>query len=231
MTDRGRCVTTLALIAALGWFAPPAVRAQQTLFNVPSADVLEPGKVYIEEDNLWRAGRPEDTLFTLRGVVGLGEHVEAGLNTGGFAAQGRSVPSATLALKWQGYRSGAWSLTAGVQGLLYLRGSIDGSPSAHVYGHVAFTPTDGTRITAGVWYSTSGYAGPSVTRGVLAGIEQPIARPLSFQADWYSGRNGLGYFTPGFALTLGRWVIYAGYSLKNHDPQENAALIEAGRYL
>ena len=231
MTNTLRFLTTLTLAAMLEWSAARPAGAQQTLFNVPSADVLESGKVYLEEDNLWRSGRPEDTFFTLRGVAGLGEHAEGGVNVGGFVAQGRPVPSATLALKWQPYRAGAWALTAGIHGLFFLRGSTDGSPSAHVYGHAAFTPADGTRITGGVWYATSGFADTGVTRGVLAGFEQRIAPSLNFQADWYSGRNGLGYFTPGFALTLGQWVIYAGYSFKNQDSHENAALIEVGRNL
>lgn len=231
MTNTLKFVTTLTLGATLASFVARPASAQQTLFNVPSADVLEPGKVYLEEDNLWRPGRPEDTSFTFRGVAGLGGHAEAGVNFGGFAAQGRSVPNATLALKWQPYHSGAWALTAGVHGLFFLRGSTDGSPSAHVYGHAAFTPADGSRITGGVWYATSGYAETGVTKGVLAGFEQRIAPSLNFQADWYSGRNGLGYFTPGFALTLGQWVVYAGYSFKNEGSHENAALIEVGRYL
>jgi hypothetical protein len=145
-------------------------------------------------------------------------------------AEGRSVPNAILALKWQPLHTPEWSLTAGVHGLFFLRGSTDGSPSAHVYGHAAFTPADGTRITGGVWYASSGYADIGVTKGVLAGFEQHLSPTLIFQADWFSGRNGLGYFTPGFALTLGDWVIYAGFSIKNGDSHENAALIEFGRY-
>jgi len=210
-------------------FAAPA-RAQQTLFNVPSADVLEAGKLYLEEDNLWRPGRPEDTYFTARGVVGLGSDVESGVNLGGFVAQGRSVPTATLALKWQPLRAGPWSVTGGVHGLFYLRGSADGSPSGHAYAHTAWTPADGTRVTAGVWYATSGYAAAGVTKGVLAGFEQHIGSKVVVQADWYSGTNSLGYFTPGLALTLGNWVLYGGWSLKNGEPHENAALIEIGWY-
>ena len=52
-------------------FIAPAA-AQQTLFNVPSADVLPAGKLYLEEDDLWRPGRGEDTFFALRAVAGLG---------------------------------------------------------------------------------------------------------------------------------------------------------------
>jgi hypothetical protein len=202
--------TVLAVAVSVGSaFAVPA-RAQQTLFNVPSADVLEAGKLYFEEDDLWRPGRPGDTLFTTRAVVGLGDGVEGGVNLGGLAAEGRSAP------------------TAGAFGLFYPRGRADGSPSGQAYAHAAWTPAEGTRITAGVWYATSGYADVAVTKGLLAGLEQRVASSLMFQADWFSGRNGIGYLTPGFALTLGRWVVYAGYSLKNGDSHENAALIELG---
>ncbi len=192
--------------------------------------MLPAGKLYLEEDNLWRPGRGEDTFFTLRAVAGLGSAVEAGVNLGGLAAEGRSAPNATLALKWQPLHTQQWSLTAGIHGLFFLRGSVDGSPSGHVYAHAAWTPVDGTRITGGVWYATSGYADIGVAKGVLAGFEQHLSPTLVFQADWYSGRNGLGYFTPGFAWTIGPWVIYGGYSVKNGDSHENAALIEVGRY-
>ncbi|HVN76798.1 MAG TPA: hypothetical protein VMT19_10810 [Thermoanaerobaculaceae bacterium] len=221
----------LAAAAWIGWgFAVP-VRAQQTLFNVPSADVLEAGKLYLEEDNLWRPGRPDDTYLTARAVVGLGCNLESGVNLGGFVVRGRTVPTGTLELKWQPLHTSEWSVTGGVQGLFYLRGGADGSPSAQLYGHAAWVPRDGTRITAGAWYATSGFADVGVTRGVLAGFEQRIARSLNFQADWFSGGNGIGYFTPGFALTLGKWVLYGGWSLKNGEPHENAALVEVGRYL
>jgi hypothetical protein len=218
-------------IALVGFaLAAPAV-AQQTLFNVPSADVLQAGKLYLEEDNLWRAGHPEDTFFTLRAVAGVGSAVEAGVNFGGLAAGGRSVPNATLAVKWQPLHTPEWSLTAGAHGQFYLRGSEDGTPSGHAYAHTAWTPVEGTRVTAGVWYASSGYADTEVTTGVLAGFEQRLGPTLVLQADWFSGNNSLGYFTPGFAWTIGQWVVYAGYSFKNNDSHENAVLIEFGRYL
>ena len=231
VAQQGSLAVLATGIAVVGWaFAAPAV-AQQTLFNVPSADVLQAGKLYLEEDNLWRPGRPEDTYFTLRAVVGVGSAVEAGVNLGGLVAEGRSVPTAILAVKWQPLHTSQWSLTAGVHGQFFLRGSEDGSPSGHAWAHTTWTPADGTRVTAGVWYASSGYADTEVTRGVLAGFEQRFSPTLVFQADWFSGKNSLGYFTPGFAWTLGQWVVYAGYSFKNSDSHENAVLIEFGRYL
>jgi len=238
----GRCLPTAVArhrglwvwvngIALVGWaFAAPAV-AQQTLFNVPSADVLAAGNLYLEEDNLWRPGRREETFFALRAVVGVGSAIEAGVNLGGLVAEGRSVPAAILAVKWQSLHNKLWSFTTGVHGQFFLRGSADGSPSGHAYAHTAWTPLDGTRVTAGIWYASSGYADTGVTKGVLAGFEQHLGSTLVVQADWFSGKNSLGYFTPGFAWTIGEWVVYAGYSFKNSDPHENAALIEFGRYL
>jgi len=217
-----------ACIAAVGWFLPCEGRAQQTLFNVPSADVLEAGKSYFEEDNLWRSGRPKESYFTLRGVIGVGDRVEAGVNLGGFVASGRSVPTATVAVKWQPLHTSVWAVTVGAHGLFFFRGDADGSPSGHLYAHAAWTPRDGTRITAGGWTSTSGYADVRPTHGELAGFEQRIAPSLTFQTDWYSGRNALGYLTSGFALTLGRWVVYGGWSLKNGEPHENGGLVEVG---
>ncbi len=231
---RGKARRAAVLLTATilgGWAFIPCAAAQQTIFNVPSADVLPAGGLYLEGDALWRPGRGEDTFLTLRAVAGLGGSCEAGVNRGGLTTMGRSTPLANLALKWQPFHATAWSLTAGVHGQFFLRGGADGSPSGHTYAHAAWTPVEGTRITAGVWYGTSGYAEAGVTKGVLAGFERRLGSTLVFQADWYSGRSGLGYLTSGFAWTAGRWVVYAGYSVKNGDPHGNAALVEIGRYL
>lgn len=231
--DRSRVVrrAAAALALLLGALAAASARAQQTLFNVPSADVLAAGSTYIEGDLLWRSGRPDDTYLTVRGVTGLGAGVEGGVNLGGFVAEGRSVPAAVVALKCQPYHAGQWSITAGVHGLFYLRGAVDGTPSGHAYTHAAWSPSGRVRVTAGAWYATSGFAAAGVTRGALAGLELHLSPTLVAQADWYSGKNGLGTFTPGIAWTLGRWVVYAGYSLKNGDSHGNGALIELGRNL
>ena len=40
--------------------------------------------------------------------------------------------------------------------------------------------------------------------GAILGYEQPIHAKASIVADWFSGKNGLGYFTPGVSITLPR---------------------------
>lgn len=220
----GRSAALAGLIVAL----PVASHAQQTLFNVPSADVLDKGKVYLEEDNLWRPQDPRFAVFTVRGVYGLGSHIEAGVNLGGFVTPGRSVPTAIAAVKWQPLKTGGFAVTTGAHGLFFLRGSTDGDPAGHFYAHASYALPTNTRITTGGWVATAGYAAPDDTRGGLFALEQKVNDHLNVNADWFTGKNGLGYFTPGIASAWGSWTVYAGYSFKNGDSKGNAMLLELG---
>ncbi len=211
----------LALVAA-------SALAQQTLFNVPSADVLEKGKTYLEEDNLWRPQDPHFAVFTVRGVYGFGAHIEGGVNIAGFVTPGRSTPTAMAAIKWQPVKSGNFALTAGAHGLFFLRGPEDGTPAGHFYAHGSYAFPTNTRVTAGGWVATAGYAASDETRGGLFALEQKVNDHLNVNADWFTGKSGLGYFTPGIASAWGPWTVYAGYSFKNGDSKGNALLLELG---
>ncbi len=218
------------LAAALVFFsalAAPAI-AQQTIFNVPSADVLDQGKTYLETDALGRPQDPSFGFFTMRGVYGFGSNIEAGANFGGFAASGRSVPFATVNIKWQPWHNDNLAFTTGAFGLFYLRGSRDGDPAALWYGEASYKLPTNTRLTAGGYWASSGYAAPDPQAGAMLGFEQKINDHLNLIADWFSGDNALGYFTPGVSVPLGNWTIYAGYSIKNGDSKGNAILFELG---
>ena len=215
-------------LALLLGFSAALAHGQQTIFNVPSADVLDKGKLYLEEDNLWRPQDPNFAVFTIRGVYGFGGHVEGGINVGGFVTPGRSTPNAVAAVKWQPLKEGNFALTVGAHGLFFLRGASDGEPSGFFYGHASYAFPTNTRITAGGWVTTAGFAAPDSREGALVGLEQKVADHLNLIADWYSGKNGIGYFTPGISSAWGQWTLYAGYSIKNSDSKGNAALIELG---
>lgn len=215
-------------LAILLGLSAALARGQQTIFNVPTADVLDKGKLYLEEDTLWRPQDPSFAAFTTRGVYGFGGHVEGGFNFGGFVTPGRSIPTAVAALKWQPLKEGNFALTVGAHGLFFLRGSTDGDPSGFFYGHASYAFPTNTRITAGGWATTPGFAAPDSRGGALLGIEQKIADHLNLIADWYSGKNGIGYVTPGISSSWGAWTLYAGYSVKNDDSKGNAALLELG---
>jgi hypothetical protein len=223
---------TFPFAAAAIWLLVSATAlAQQTIFNVPSADVLDPGKVYAEVDELFRPTDPEFSTTTIRGVYGVVPGVEAGVNLGGFTSPGPTLPTATAAVKFQPVRAGGFSLTAGGYGLFYLRGSRDGNPSGMGYGFASYRIAGfETRIDVGGWYSSAGFARPTSTGGALATFEQPLpwVKGLTLAADWYSGVNSIGYFSPGFIYAAGPWTAYAAYTIKNGDSKGNGGLLELG---
>jgi hypothetical protein len=230
---RKRRRPTPMAVAGVFLFAALALplRAQQTIYNVPSADVLDPGKVYAEVDELFRPTDPEFSSTTVRGVVGVVPRIEAGVNFGGLVSPGPVVPTANVAVKIQPLKIGDFAVTVGGFGLFYLRGSEDGNPAGQGWGHLSYRlPGIGTRITVGGWYASAGYARPGSTGGALAALEQPLSfiKGLSLAADWWSGKNAIGYVSPGLVYGFGHWTAYAAYSIKNGDSTGNAGLIELG---
>jgi len=75
---------TLALLVTTKYGA-----AQETIFNVPSGDILDRGKVYGEFDfaYLWDAS---NGAYTPRVVAGMGRGIELGMNLNGIASPGPS---------------------------------------------------------------------------------------------------------------------------------------------
>jgi hypothetical protein len=228
---RRRPALKLLVIGTLAALLASHARAQQTIFNVPSADVLDPGKVYLETDELFRPTEPKFSSTTIRGVVGVFPHVEAGVNFGGFVSPGSILPTATVAVKSQPIHAGDFDVTVGGFGLFYLRGSQDGNPAGQGYGFATYRiPTLQTRISVGGWYASAGYAKPNSTGGALAAFEQPIpwVKGLTLAADWWSGENTIGYLSPGFYWSFGHWTAYAAYTVKNGDSKGDGGLIELG---
>ncbi len=78
--------------------------AQQTIFNVPSGDVLDRGKVYGELDVTYKNSDSVGT-FTPRVVVGVGHSVEVGLNLNGFGFPGAQQITPSPTAKWRIYNS------------------------------------------------------------------------------------------------------------------------------
>ena len=227
--ERRRRHSRVGLAASVGFLLLAAsALAQQTIFNVPTADVLDKGKTYLEIDALWRPQEADFALFTARGVYGVGSNLEAGVNVGGFVTPGRSVPIATPNIKWQPWKNDTFAVTTGVFGLFFLRGSQDGSPAGLAYAHVAAKLPTNTRLTVGGYWATSGYAATEPEAGALIALEQTVIPHLNVIADWFSNENGIGYLTPGISSTWGGWTFYAGYSIKNGDSDGNAMLLEAG---
>jgi hypothetical protein len=225
----GRCdALRLIGLAGIGLLSSVAMAGQQTVFNVPTADILSRGKLYFETDWLWRPIEPRFSSGEIRVVYGTGNNVEVGINLSGFSPHGRSAIVAVPNVKWQPHHSDSVSLTMGVLTLFRVGGSANNRPAVLGYAHAATRLSIGTRMTAGVWLASSDYAGPNVAKGGLLALEQPIFSNVALASDWYTGGSGLGYATPGLIVTAGRWILYASYAFKNGDSRGGGLLLEIG---
>jgi len=194
--------------------------AQQTLFNVPSADVLDKGKVYGEVDVPFRLTEPRFSSFVPRVVVGVGGRVEVGLNLTGNIQPGVDTTTLVPAVKWKPYDGGenGWRVVVGNNLFIPVR-NRSYRVGNYAYAEVSKTLRTKTRLTAGGYHFTKNVVAPDAQRaGGQFGFEQPVTRKFTIQADWFTGKHTNGYFTPGFAYKLSpKLTGYFGYSLGNSD--------------
>lgn len=204
------CVFFLAI------FAAKAACGQQTVFDVPSADVLDKGKVYFELDGTARYLGPLFT-FTPRVVVGLGHRIEAGVNFNGLSARITGQLDLSPTVKWRLWsrESSGWSLYVGddlffpIRQRTYRAGNYSYASFAKQWKH-------GTRI---------GFGGYDFTRNVVASanraggqftFEQQVSNRLMLAAEWYTGNHAAGYVNPGAIVKLtSKLTGYAAYQVGN----------------
>ena len=221
---RGRHTLNLILaasVAALSLVLPAIVRAQQTIFNVPSTDVLDRGKVYAELDVPFKPNESEGvgrfSSFVPRIVVGVGGRTEVGLNVTGNIQPGADTTTLVPVVKHKLYDGGdnGWAFVVGDNLFIPVRNR---QYDAGNYLYAAFSKTAGrTRMTAGGYHYTPGVVAPNAQRaGGQFGFEQTINPRLTLAADWMTGRHANGYFTPGAIFKPHPKVTgYAGYSIGN----------------
>lgn len=214
-------ITVLFSCAVLIAAASVAIRGQQTIFNVPSADVLDRGKVYAELDAAFKPNTAQAvgrfSSFVPRVVIGTGRNVEVGLNVTGNVQPGSDTTTLAPAAKWRFYQSDdrKTSLFAGatvfvpIRNRVYRIGSYTYAAAARTFGK--------TRVTAGAFLFSRSVVASNATRGGgQFAVEQTVNDKFSVAADWLTGRHANGYFTPG-AIYKPRPSVtaYFAYSVGN----------------
>jgi hypothetical protein len=200
-----------------------AIDAQQTIFNVPSADVLDRGKVYAELDASFKTNcQPalcKFSSFVPRAVIGAGGNVEVGLNVTGNIQPGAESTTLVPTVKWRFYQNEQKDVALFAGSNLYIpvrnRAYDLGS-----YSYLAVARTiKKTRLTAGGYVASKNVFAPHAVRaGGQFGLEQAVNSKFSLAADWITGRHASGYFTPGVIYKPHPKVtVYAGYSIGNAD--------------
>jgi hypothetical protein len=194
--------------------------------------VVAKGKIYFEFDYLPQIPKPDfaDRLHIInpRIVVGVGGNVEAGANFATFHTPGTTNVFIQPNVKWKFANDDNQGLAAAAGGILFTpinnRTGVD--TFGLVYGDFSKkvkTGNYGPRFTAGPYGIVSGgntWVGPKA--GVILGYEQPVHSKASIVADWFSGKNAFGYFTPGVSFTLpANGLLNIGYSLGNDSYNGN----------
>ena len=194
-----------------------SANAQQTIFNVPTTDVLDRGKVYAELDLSFKPNEPRFSSFVPRIVIGTGSNFEIGLNMAGNIQPGDDATALVPTLKFRFYQNEKKdvALMAGTNFVIPVRNR---AYDFGTYSYLAGSKTiNKTRLTAGAYVASKSVFAPDAVRaGGQFGIEQTINSKFSIAADWITGKHASGYFTPGVILKPHPKVTtYWTYSIGN----------------
>lgn len=204
------------LVLLLVVFPVGGAYGQQTVFDVPSADVLDKGKVYFELDGTVRPVDPLAT-FTPRIVVGIGHGIEVGMNFDGLSAPTLDQLEISPTVKWRLWKgeTSGWSFYVG-DDLFFPVHKRSYDAGNYAYACFAKEWKKGTRI---------GFGGYDFTRHVVANanraggqftFEQRVNNRLTLATEWYTGNNSTGYVNPGAIIKLNsRLTLYAAYQIGN----------------
>jgi hypothetical protein len=211
-----RTFRVLGIILALS----SAARGQQTIFNVPSADLTDPHTFYFEHESQFRAWSPGRYWFGTDYIAyGIGHDTEVDVNL-----FNTTVPASGNISGAAGFRSvipilaktaagEEFKWTVGGQALMSLEGA---GPGYWVYSHLSGRlPKVKTRLTAGISAGTAQLFGRDTVH-FIGGVEQSISKTFSLIGDWFSGTQSLGYSTFGVGINLPkRFGLCVGYQVPN----------------
>ena len=198
-------------------------KAQQTVFNVPSADVTPKGSIFLQQESQFRGWEPNafwaGTEYT---ALGIGKNTELTMTLFNVSAPktgnivlGTGFKSAIPIPKLKDkYPNREYKIIIGDEVLTSLQGNGMGNWSfVTLSGRL---PKLNTRLTGGYSYGTKDIFGKD-TGCFIGAIEQPVTKKFSIIADWYSGKEHFaGFLIPGISYSFPKNVnIYAGYQIPN----------------
>src|SRR6185369_2858210 len=213
-----KSVHVIGVVSVILFIPSANVNAQQTIFNVPSTDVLDKGKVYAELDANLKATDAKFSSFVPRVVVGAGRNIEFGLNVTGNIQPGADSTTLVPTIKWRPYQGeNGWTIVLGNNLFVPVRNRAYNAAN-YFYAETSKTFKNGTRITFGGYDFTKNAVASANRAGGQFGFEQPLNRKITFAADWFTGKHANGYFTPGIIFKAGSNITgYAGYSIGNQN--------------
>lgn len=205
--------------AAIG-LAAHAARAQQNLFNVPSAEITRPGGLFFQQQfNFDRVTQSNTTIS-----YGLGHGFEVGINVLqlDLVPQHPTAGDPNTALftfnGQKGFDLGrSFKVGVGTQ----LGQSVPEDPDrvqladfSWLVG-VAKLPRDLGKLYGGAYYANRTFRGArGEDFGFMLGYDIPVTERLSLVGDYVSGRNGLSVAVLGGVVRLTKhWSLSLGGQL------------------
>lgn len=204
------------MLLLLAVFPVCGAYGQQTVFDVPSADVLDKGKVYGELDG---TVRPVNLLatFTPRVVFGVGHQIEVGMNFDGLSAPSLDQLEISPTMKWRLWtgKTSGWSFYVGDDLFFPVRKRTYNTGN-YVYAFFAKEWKHGTRICIGGYDFTRNVVADANRGGAQFTFEQRVSNRVTLAAEWYTGNTAVGYVNPGAILKLSsKLTLYAAYQIGN----------------
>jgi hypothetical protein len=210
---------------------------QQTIFNVPSGDIAEKKDWFFQHQTTTRAWNPGRSWVQTNAFgYGIGHYIE--LDATLFNLDAHDPKAATLSA---GFKASIPLL--GKQAKMPLRlvvgdmfefteRPLDQAPFRNPHeGNWAYLmlntemPRLKMRVTGGITEGTTVLFGQRAV-GFLGGLEQPLSKRWTFQADWFSGNHELAYVIPGLVYRFqDRWMISMGYQIPNRRTQGVGAVV------
>jgi hypothetical protein len=221
-----RC-SLLALTAVL--FAGSGA-AQTTLFNIPTADTLPRGSWNLEFDFITKPVSYRDggyETYGYRAAYGLNNKTEVGANFYLTWEGTNSVAQSEFSLKRNVYLNERYGISAsgGAVAFVPLRARNGDKTAVMIYGVGSKTinQLNGLTVTGGAYHILGGSRDFGDKTGAIVGMNQPITNRIAFVADWFSGKNRIGYGSAGFNLAVTkRQYLTTGYSFGNSGRGNNS---------
>lgn len=203
--------------------------AQQTIFNVPSADITDKGKIFLQHESQFSN---KFGLFTNYSAIGIRKNTELNLTL--FGVGTNNVNNEVLGIGFKTtlpiHKKNETKITFGNLIPISLRGKGVGG---YTYSHLSTRiPKLKTRLTSGIFIGTTTLFDRDFIC-YIGGLEQPITKKLSLIMDYYSGKHSSGFFIPGFSYVLNPdLTIYSGYQIRNNKNNgKNGFVIELAKFL
>jgi hypothetical protein len=226
-----RKLISLVAVVVCCLLAQGSARAQSTLMNVPSTDVVAAKKIYVEMDFLtnyaWqRQGSFQN--YIPRTVIGAGRNIEVGVNVSYTHVSGESQPIEVQPnIKWQFYSNEGNGTAAAVGCILYtpVTHRTDSTTLGQCYSVASkqLRGRFGPRFTGGAYALLHASDDEKTKAGAIIGYEQPLVKKVSLIVDWFSGDNRFGYLSPGLSfVTSKKSALTTGYTIANHGSGKNA---------